>query len=357
MSLTPKPVPNNRKSQREMQPSVLRQAIIRKLPNRLSAKAEILLPAIPSLVDHYVQGLDATWRALGRNFSATELVYLKEVLGTHLKQAFEASRYSRVSVAYETDPAPKTSLTWTIAIVPSTLEDEYAYWVATRTPPLFGEFPDSKVMELAHSLGRPGEVTALDIGAGPGRNTLALAREGFLVDAVELAPAFAELLRQAIEREKLSVRVHHGSILDDSVTLPERYYSLIFLSEVVSDFRSALQLRKLFEVAARSLRSDGSLLFNAFLTMDGYKPDDLAREISDVMWCRLFTRHELNEACARLFRCVSDESVLEFEKAHHSAENWPPTGWYESWTAGQDAFDLSPSKCPMEMRWLVFQKV
>ena len=62
-----------KKSPREMQPSVLRQAIIRKLPNRLTAKAEILLPSVPGLVDHYVQGLAATWAALGRHFTPAEL--------------------------------------------------------------------------------------------------------------------------------------------------------------------------------------------------------------------------------------------------------------------------------------------
>jgi len=355
MSLKSKPSPF-KKSPREMQPSVLRQAMIRKLPNRLYAKGEMLLPAMPSLVDHYVQGLDATWKALGRNFTPSELKYLTEVLGNHLKQAFESSPYSRVSVSYETDPPPKTSLTWTISIVPSTIEQEYAQWVATRTPPLFGELPDSKVMDLARSLGPPEQVSALDIGAGTGRNTLPLAREGFHVDAVEMAPALAELLRQEVEKDNLNVAIHQGSIFDDSVKLAENQYQIIFLSEVVSHFRSGSQLRRLFEIAARSLTSGGCLLFNVFVAMDGYKPDEMAREMSEIMWCRLYTRNEINEAAAGLLRGISDESVLEYEKAHHPADKWPPTGWYEGWCAGQDAFDLTPSKSPMEMRWVVFQK-
>ena len=187
-----------KKSSRETQLSVLRQAIIRKLPNRLTAKAEILLPAVPGLVDHYVQGLGATWAALGRNFTPAELDYLRQVLGDTLKQAFDASPYSRVLVAYETDSPPKTSLTWHISIRHSTIESEYADWVAVRTPPLFGHYPDAKVMDLARSLGTPSEVTVLDVGAGTGRNALPLAREGFQTDAVELAPALAEVLRAEV---------------------------------------------------------------------------------------------------------------------------------------------------------------
>jgi SAM-dependent methyltransferase len=345
-----------KKSQREMQPSVLRQANIRKLPNRLSARGEIVLPAVPSLVDHYVQGLDATWRALGRFFTPTELQYLREVLGTHLKKAYEHSQYSRVSVSYETDPPPKTSLTWTIAVIQSTIHDEYAQWVATRTPPLFGEHPDSRVVDAARALGSPGEVAVVDVGAGTGRNALALAREGFRVDAVELTSSLADIMRQTAENEKLSVGIFQGSIFDESVQLPNDHYQLMFLSEVVSHFRSKTEVRNLFEVASRALRNGGQLLFNSFMPMDGYKPDDLAREMAQTMWCSLFTRHEINEAAAGLFRWVGDESVLAYEKEHHAPDKWPPTGWYEGWTSGQDAFDLTASKCPIEMRWLTFEK-
>lgn len=206
------------------------------------------------------------------------------------------------------------------------------------------------------TLGVPAETAVLDVGAGTGRNALALAREGFRVDAVELTQVLSDVLKQTAEKEGCSLNVHVGSILDDSVSLPDDAYKLMFLSEVVSDFRSKAQLRKVFEVAAKCLRKDGLLLFNAFLAMDGYKPDELAREICQTMWCTLFTRNEANEAAAGLLRPVSDESVLEYERERHAADKWPPTGWYEGWVSGQDAFDLTPSKSPIEMRWLVFQK-
>ena len=351
--------PTFKKSSREMSPSVLRQATIRKLPNRLTGKAEILLPAVPGLVDHYVQGLNASWLALGRRFSPAELEYLTEVLGNTLKQAFDASPYSRVSVKYETDPPPKTSLTWNIAICHSTIEDEYAEWVAARTPPLFGSHPDAKLMDLARSLGAPNEVSVLDVGAGTGRNTIALANEGFQTDAVELAPSLAKILREDVESKNLPVRVYEGNILDPELPVPAASYDIMLLAEVVaSHFRTAQQIRTLFEAAERLLKPNGILLFSAFTALDGYKPDDVVRQMSQIMWCCVFPRREIQDAIAGLpFVLLSDESALEYEKAHHPPEEWPPTGWYEGWTAGQDLFDLHASKSPVEMRWFAYRKL
>ena len=45
------------------------------------------------------------------------------------------------------------------------------------------------------------------VGAGTGRNTLALARRGHPVDAVEMTPKFADIIRAEPEREALDVRV------------------------------------------------------------------------------------------------------------------------------------------------------
>ncbi len=357
MIAKPKP-PAFRKSSLETRPSVLHQSAISKLPNRLSARGEVLLPAIPSLVDHYVHGLHATWLAFGRKFSEAELEELTQVLGNLLQEAFDASPFSRVSVAYETDPPPNTSLTWHIEIRPSTIEEEYADWVASRTPPLFGSEPDAKVMDLARSLGTPSEVVVLDVGAGTGRNTLALANVGFQIDAVEIAPALAKILRQDLESAKLVAKVYECSIFNPMVEFPTGHYDFVFLSEVVSHFRSSEQIRYLFEAADRLLKPNGTLLFNSFTTLGDYEPEASVRQISEVMWCHIFPRREIQEAAAGLpFVLVSEESTLEYEKSHHPPEQWPPTGWYESWSSGQDMFDLHASQVPVELRWFVYRKL
>lgn len=332
--------------------------MMRRLPRRITAEGHVTFPAVPALLEHYVQVLHTTFAQLGRTFNEAETAHLRNILAKKLQKGWQASPYAKIRVEYRTDEPPATSLSYTVSLDVSTIADEYDNWVKTRTPPLFGAHADAKLLNVAHSLGEPKDVPVLDVGAGTGRNTLPLARAGFPTDAVELAPALAKALRESIENEGLSVRVFEGDAVSGEMAIPENYYKVVVLAEVIaSHIRSVEQCRVLFEGAATSLVSGGVLLFSAFLASDGYKPEALGRELSEVFWCNLFTRADMAKAMEGLpFQLVSDESVFEFEKAHLPAEAWPPTGWFEEWSQGMDLFDLPPGKAPMELRWLVYRK-
>ncbi|HET7541213.1 MAG TPA: class I SAM-dependent methyltransferase [Polyangiaceae bacterium] len=348
----------NNKGARETSAPVLRQAMMRRLPQRLRASAEYRIPPVPALLEHYVQLFNTVWTGVGRVFSAEDLDKFRAALKQHLNEAWTTSQYSRVLVSFATDPPPQTSLSWRIVVEPVSMTDEYNHWVATRTPPLFGKHPDAKIFELAESLGAPADTPILDIGAGTGRNTLPLARAGFPADAVELAPSLAAILREEAEKEGLPMKVFEANVLDPNLGINPGSYRMLILAEVVaSHFRTLGEVRELFKVAARLLAKDGLLVFSVFLTSDGYKPDDLARELGQIFWCNLFNRREMQEAHAgEPFQLVSDESVQGYEREHLPADAWPPTGWFETWTGGQDLFDLPAGKPPVELRWLVYRK-
>ena len=351
--------PMGKATKRETNAAVLKQAMIRRLPRRLQCSGEIGLPAVPGLLEHYVKIFDGIWEGVGRKFTPPELDEFRQSLAARLAQAYNASSSSKVIVTYQTDPSPKTSLTWKIVAMSADFTDEYQHWVDTRTPPLFGKHADAKAVDVARSLGTPAEISILDVGAGTGRNTLPLAREGFVVDALEPAPALGKILRETVTTENLGVGVVEGNILDDALELPRPQYNMLLLSEVVaSHFRSTDQLRQLFEAAERRLLPGGLLIFNAFLSDGGYKPDDIARQLSQVLWCVLFTRHDLEVAAKGLpFERQADEPAAEYERDHLPEGQYPSTGWYEGWCGGQDLFDLPAERPPMELRWLVYRKM
>ena len=340
-----------------LDPRELRSALLRRLPRRLSASGELKLPAVPELRDEYVERLARLFARYGRAFDAKQLSELRELLDHKLKEGFEASPYASVFVRYETEPPPLASVSYQVEVRVSTMADQYAEWVAERKPPLFGSHPDTKVMDLAASLGDPKSAPVLDVGAGTGRNTLPLARAGHPTDAVEFSPDLARILRADVESSGLPVRVWEGDVVDPALPIPEAHYRLIIACEVVYHLRSIERIRRMFQRIETLLTPGGSFAFSMFMPLAGYKPDALSRQLSDIFWCTVFTRDDMAAITDGLsLQRVSDESVHDYEKAHLPAQAWPPTGWFAEWTQGIDLFDLPAGKAPIDMRWLVYKR-
>ncbi|OBH01372.1 methyltransferase type 12 [Mycobacterium sp. E2699] len=335
-------------------PSQLREPMARRLYRRSVASGQVRLPAVPGMLDEYVKMCETIFSGLGVQFTAEELAELRRILESELAQAYTASPRSDIVISYDS-PVGKT-LNYHVKAEWRTLAETYDNWVATRTPPLFGTEPDARVWSLAGEAADPGTFRVLDVGAGTGRNALALARRGHPVDAVEMTPRFADILRADAERESLDVRIIQRDVFASTDAL-RCDYQLILLSEVVPDFRTTQQLRSLFQLAARCLAPGGRLVFNAFLAWPGYTPDDAAIELSQQTYSMIFTRDEMTSATAALpLELVADDSVYDYEQTHLPAGAWPPTGWYAEWVSGLDVFDVEREDCPIDMRWLVYQK-
>ena len=333
----------------------LREAMTRRLLRRGVARGELTLPAVPDMIDEYVRMCDDLFTSLGVRFTAAELVQLRGVLEGQLAEAYAASPRSDIVITY--DSPVGMSVNYHVKAQWFSVQGAYDNWLATREPPLFGTEPDARVCALADQSDYPASFWILDIGAGTGRNTLALARRGHPVDAVEMTTKFAETIRAEAERESLGVRVIARDVFETLEDL-RRDYQLILLSEVVSDFRTTEQLRGVFELAADCLAPGGHLVFNIFLARDGYTPDDAARELGQQCYTSIFTRDELVNAAALLpLHLIGDDSVYDYEKSHLPAEAWPPTSWYANWVSGLDVFDVAREESPIELRWLVYRKI
>ncbi len=339
---------------RPFDPSLLREPMARRLYRRSVVTGQITLPAVPGMIDEYVRMCDNVFADVGVRFTAEQLGHLRAVLEDQLAQAYTASSRSNIVISY--DSPVGTTLNYHVKPEWQTIEATYENWVATRQPPLFGTEPDARVWALAGEAADPGTHRVLDVGAGTGRNALALARRGHPVDAVEMTPKFADVIRADAERESLDVRVIQRDVFTTTDAL-RAHYQLILLSEVVPDFQTTQQLRGIFELAARRLAPGGRLVFNAFLARQGYTPDNAALELAQQCYSMIFTRDEMTRAAELLpLELIADDSVYEYEKTHLPEGAWPPTGWYADWVSGLDVFDVEREVCPIDMRWLVYQK-
>jgi SAM-dependent methyltransferase len=332
----------------------LNEAMIRRFITRSVVNGQVRLPAVPSMIDEYVKMCAGIFADVGRRFSDEELTHVRKVLEGQLAEAYSTSPRSWIVISFN---APLgAALNYEVNAEWWTVAGAYENWIDTREPPLFGTEPDARVWALANEATDPTTHRVLEIGAGTGRNALALARRGHPVDVVEMTPKFAEMIRSAAEKESLEVRVIERDVFSTMDDL-RRTYQLIVLSEVVSDFRTTQQLRGLFELAAHCLPRDARLVFNIFLARGGYTPDQAAREFGQQEYTSIFTRHEMSTAAAGLpLELVADDSVHDYEKAHLPEGAWPPTNWYADWVSGRDVFPVERELSPIEMRWLVFRK-
>ncbi|BBY31318.1 class I SAM-dependent methyltransferase [Mycolicibacterium sediminis] len=331
-----------------------RRAMDRRLKRRAVVKGEITIPAVPHMLHEYVAMCVETFEAVGCAFDPTQLSNLEAILREQLDIAFAASPRSEIVLTYESPIG--TAMNYFVRPQWLSLEATYDNWIATREPPLFGTHPDARVIELAGRAPDPREFPILDIGAGTGRNALALARRGHPVDAVEMTPGFAATITKAARQESLRVRVIERDVFASVDELLDDY-KLILLSEVVSDFRSPEQVRGVLELAVRCLAPGGHLVFNAFVAADGVVVDEAMREIGQQMYTSIFTREELDAASSSLpIQLIADDSVYDYEHEHLPSEAWPPTSWYADWTTGRDVFDLPREECPIDMRWLVYRR-
>jgi SAM-dependent methyltransferase len=338
-------------------PQILYDAMMGRFNSRIYARGEISLPAIPSLVDYYLEGLDQIFTSLGKQFSEEEIQQLRHNLISQLEQGFRASPHSYIVLRY--DPSDNGGISYNISTVVSTMAEQYNSWLSTRQTPLFGSQPDAKLIEVVKQIpGRPQDIAVLDIGAGTGRNTLPLARMGYAVDALELTPAFADQIKEAAQAENLAIRVYNADILSPLARMAPAYYSLIFASEVVSHFRTADEIRLLLAKVCDGLHSGGGFLFNTFVAIDGYEPDQMTRELSQINWSTIFTRRDIQTAMDGLpLTLIEEVPVYDYEKSHTPPEAWPPTGWFENWSLGRDLFWLPDHRPPMELRWLVCRRL
>lgn len=200
-----------------------------------------------------------------------------------------------------------------------------------------------------------GHARVLEYGAGTGRVTVALARAGAHVVAVEREPAMLEGLRARLADEPAAVRDRVTPVLADATTLrlDERFARVLFPFNGLAHLHAAAEQTAFFTLARKHLAPDGLLAFDLWLPEprllqgevleSGRFPDPTTREpvtlreefsydaLSQVLTTRLTLAPVLDPAAARRWtisqRQFFPEETRALIAAHGLALRWRTTRW------------------------------
>jgi hypothetical protein len=140
-------------------------------------------------------------------------------------------------------------------------------------------------MALAHQAIDPAHWPVLDIGAGGGRNALALARRGHPRGCPGAEQPAGPDPAQPGQPGELAPAGVGGGFVHPRADL-RRDYQLVVLSGVVSDFRARQSCGRCWSWPRLALARDGQLLFSIFLAHGGYEPDAAARQLGQQLYSR-----------------------------------------------------------------------
>ncbi|MFO1272845.1 MAG: class I SAM-dependent methyltransferase [Rubrivivax sp.] len=167
---------------------------------------------------------------------------------------------------------------------------------------LFGTEPNAWLREHAQAFPAGGRL--LCVADGEGRNSVWLARQGFRVDAFDVADQAVAKARAFARREGVSVDY---AVMDcDAVAWPEAAYDGV--AAIFIQFADPALRARLFERIVRCLRPGGVLV------LQGYTPRQLEYKTGGPPWVEhLYTEAMLREA----FAAMTILELREYEAEVH----------------------------------------
>jgi SAM-dependent methyltransferase len=152
------------------------------------------------------------------------------------------------------------------------------FWATLAPQIMFGqgawERAEGDVKQLAALL--PARTSVLDLGCGPGRHSLGLARQGFRVTALDRTDSYLVSASEQAARENLEIEFVRADMR--RFVRPDSFGAVLSLSTSFGFFEDAADDRAVLVNAHRSLRDGGRLI------MDMKGKEVLARSFVERTW-------------------------------------------------------------------------
>ena len=159
----------------------------------LISEGQLVLPSIPCLRRDYLQQLAGIFALLTHPLNQAQAEQLEARLQEDLETGFLLSPQARLVVRYASNPPEEGGLSCQVSVVTRSLAEQ-SQTLLQQSPDYCETLgPLTKVMDLAKSFSAA-ETPVLVAGVGTAQSALPLARQGFSVDAMDLAPPLCSSL-------------------------------------------------------------------------------------------------------------------------------------------------------------------
>lgn len=232
----------------------------------------------------------------------------------------------------------------------SSVHDHYEQVLAEHYSRMLGDF-EAKVAEQQSLLERLGVTraspggTAVDLGCGPGLQSIALARLGFRVLAVDFSPRL--LAELATRTRGLAVEAVPGDIREVAALVPAGVEVVVCMGDTLSHLEREGDLERLFAGVATRLRPGGRFVLS-FRDLGGelreldrilplcasddvimtcfleYEPATV--KVHDLIWVRARDGWTLRKGVYRKLRLTADAVAARLEGAGFRLARHPAPG-------------------------------
>lgn len=311
-----------------------------------ASKATLTVPCLPAALPTILANLREALQAWARfhEFSTDEAFFaqVEQVLRQRLEHGFAASPNNKLLIAFGATP-PGQQLELSITV------EEAEPRQALSGSDAFGKNPDARALELAPAEPR---LRVVDLGSGPGRNALGVARRGHQVLALDSEQGYMRRLTLQRRLEGLPIECVQADLRQPGWPVDDASCDLALAVGLLPHMRGLQDVQLFLNETARIVKPGGRLLLNAFLQDPGYQADALTQEMAQAVWSWFCTREEIELMLGADWKLEDVQEAVPYERARASTNTWPPTVWFEPWAEGRNLFPQAALP-PIRLFWVV----